>query len=347
MGPGFPSACLSKTAQGTHSKFPAGFGTMLHQPSAGIYAVRLANSRTWAVLPSAGTEEWAGEFARLLGLSTGGDGADTLLRLERLGPAPGRELRPWWVPPAGYPRNGWHIRLSPGLELWRHPEVMEDIAVLGDCRDRATVAMQMRYALYPLYESTVLGGGLPLHAALIEKDGRGVLLAGRSGVGKSTASSRIPAPWKTLADDFALVVRDGRGCWHAHPLPTWSAVASGGNAPMGRTCCSVPLAAVFFLIQSENDEVADPGRGAASVMMDEAAMMVLKSIESSDEPVQRLPIRRRIFENAASLAAAVPCYVLRLSLTGRFWEKIEEALEVQEADNGPVEGAARNSHVAQ
>jgi SynChlorMet cassette protein ScmC len=306
---------------------------MRHHLSNRIYTVRLANGRKWAILPSSATAEWAGELARLMGLSEKGDRADTLLRLERIGPAPGGELRPWWIPPAGYPENGWHVRISPGLELWRHPEVKESIAVLRDDRERATVAMQMRYALYPLYEETVLCGGLPLHAALLEKQGRGILLAGRSGVGKSTASRRIPAPWKPLADDFALVVRDGRGCWHAHPLPTWSAVASGGNAPMGPTCCSVPLAAVFFLIQSENDEVADPGRGAASVMMDEAAMMVLKSIESSDEPVQRLPMRRRIFENAASLAAAVPCYVLRLSLTGRFWEEIEKALDTKKGQS--------------
>jgi SynChlorMet cassette protein ScmC len=292
-----------------------------------IYTVRLANGHTWGVCASVDTMDWAVTLARLMGLSAERDEADTLLRLERVDPVQVMKHRPWWVPSAGYPGNGWHVRISPGLELWRHPQVKESIAVLHDDRDRATVAMQMRYALYPLYESTVMGSGLPLHAALIEKDGMGILLAGRSGVGKSTASSRIPAPWKPLGDDFALVVRDGRGCWHAHPLPTWSAVASGGNAPMEPTCRSLPLAAVFFLVQSEKDERVDPGRGAASVMMDEAAMMVLRSIESSDEPVQRLPIRRRIFENAASLAAAVPCFLLRLSLTGRFWERIEEILE--------------------
>ena len=37
-------------------------------------------------------------------------------------------------------------------------------------------------------------------------------------------------------------------------------------------------------------------------------------------------VRARIFENACSLAASVPVYRLRLSLTGRFWENIEEVL---------------------
>jgi hypothetical protein len=27
------------------------------------------------------------------------------------------------------------------------------------------------------------------------------------------------------------------------------------------------------------------------------------------------------------MVSAVPCFILRLSLTGRFWEKIEEVLE--------------------
>jgi len=303
-----------------------GFRPMRYHRTARIYTVRLANGHSWAILPSEQTADWAGEFARLLGFSTKRATVDALLKLMRISPMPGREHRPWWVPPVGFPRDGWHVRLSPGLELWRHPMVKGAIAALDDCRDRAAVAMQMKYALYPFYENTILGGGLPLHAALIEEGGRGILLAGRSGVGKSTVSRRIPSPWMPLADDFALAVRDGQGLWHAHPLPTWSAFSSGGDAPMAPTCRSVPLAAVFCLVQSESDEVIDPGRGAASVMIDEAAMMVLRTIEASNEPVQGSPMRRRIFENAAALAASVPCYMLRLSLTGRFWEKIEEVL---------------------
>lgn len=39
-----------------------------------------------------------------------------------------------------------------------------------------------------------------------------------------------------------------------------------------------------------------------------------------------LPNRKQVFANAASLAAAVPAYRLNVSLTGRFWEKIEDVL---------------------
>jgi hypothetical protein len=35
----------------------------------------------------------------------------------------------------------------------------------------------------------------------------GILLAGRSGVGKSTAVQRLLHPWQALADDVTLVVR--------------------------------------------------------------------------------------------------------------------------------------------
>ncbi len=34
-----------------------------------------------------------------------------------------------------------------------------------------------------------------------------------------------------------------------------------------------------------------------------------------------------IFDNAVSIARDIPAYILRVSLQGRFWEKIEEVLE--------------------
>jgi hypothetical protein len=38
------------------------------------------------------------------------------------------------------------------------------------------------------------------------------------------------------------------------------------------------------------------------------------------------PRRRQIFNNSYSIAAAVPAYILQVSLTGGFWERIEGVL---------------------
>lgn len=68
-------------------------------------------------------------------------------------------------------------------------------------------------------------------------------------------------------------------------------------------------------------------------MLDGAAMMVFRSVDSFTVRDGRPELRRRIFSAASSLASAVPCFVLRLSLTGRFWEKIERVLDMKQGDS--------------
>jgi hypothetical protein len=46
-----------------------------------------------------------------------------------------------------------------------------------------------------------------------------------------------------------------------------------------------------------------------------------------DQTVEKKLLGGNAFANAAAMAEAVPTYILRLSLTGRFWEKIEKVLE--------------------
>ena len=127
-------------------------------------------------------------------------------------------------PRTGATGQGWQVRRSPFLEIWRHRAVREIVCGLHETADFLQVREQMRCALFPVYDLTVRRGGLPLHGALVEHDGRGVLLVGRSGVGKSTACRRLPPRWNALGDDLALAVRRPGGGFAVHPLPTWSAV---------------------------------------------------------------------------------------------------------------------------
>jgi SynChlorMet cassette protein ScmC len=95
-------------------------------------------------------------------------------------------------------------------------------------------------------------GGLLLHGALAERDGRGVLLVGPPGMGKSTASGRLPPPWISHSDDATLVVRDQSGRYWAHPWPTWSRLMFGRGGGRWRTAKAVPLNAVFVLARGPN-----------------------------------------------------------------------------------------------
>lgn len=221
----------------------------------------LDDGASWAIRASGDTGAWAEELAAIMGMGEADRAPGAALRVVRVTPVPGREKPPWWSPPEGFPREGWRVRVSPGLELWSHPDVAETIGAIGRYPDRESTILQMRHALYPLYEQTVLRGGLPVHAALLERGGRGVLLAGRSGAGKSTACRRVPPPWRALGDDMALVVRVDTGQYRAHPLPTWSALRDGGPARTWDVGRSIPLDAVFFLVQAREDDAVPTGGG--------------------------------------------------------------------------------------
>jgi SynChlorMet cassette protein ScmC len=184
----------------------------------------------------------------------------------------------------------------------------------------------MRYALYPILDGAVCDGGLPLHAALVEREGVGILIAAASGVGKSTCCRRLPAPWNVLSDDMSLVVPAADGIWQAHPLPTWSAIKAGEVTWPCRINTGIPVEAIFFLIRSETDGVDKLGRGVSAIGIKDNSSICFHYLDRYFHEAHHRPLRKKIFDNAVLLTARLLVYALRASLHGRFWEKIEEVL---------------------
>ncbi len=170
-------------------------------------------------------------------------------------------------------------------------------------------------------------GGVPIHGALAERDGIGVILAAPSGTGKTTASNRLPAPWRSLCDDTTLVVRDPQGNYWAHPWPTWSRFLDGGPGGTWDVQSAVPLKGIFFLAQEVEDRVERVGPGQAVSLLGEcvrqASMFMPQGL--SKEETRALHLER--FNNLCAMARVIPAHVLHISLTGPFWQEIEQALE--------------------
>jgi SynChlorMet cassette protein ScmC len=158
----------------------------------------------------------------------------------------------------------------------------------------------------------------------------GILLAGRSGVGKSTASTRLPPPWHALADDVTLVVRDGGGVYWAHPWPTWSWFFSKEDYRPGGGVWdvqqAVPLRALFVLEQGKEDLVGPMGPGHAVALLTELARQTSRHF-LRDMPLDEIAaFNLQRFENLCALARAVPAYLLHVSLDGPFWTEIERVM---------------------
>ena len=170
-------------------------------------------------------------------------------------------------------------------------------------------------------------GGVLLHGALAEKDGAGVILAAPGGTGKSTASGRFPPPWRSLCDDTTLVVPDALGNYWAHPWPTWSRFLWGDSGGTWDVQHAVPLKGVFFLSRALEDHVESIGPGHALSLLVESAQQAsqLMGRGLATEETRALHLER--FDNLCALARVVPAHLLHISLTGAFWEEIEQTLE--------------------
>lgn len=188
--------------------------------------------------------------------------------------------------------------------------------------------ISMRQALYPVYRKTESLGGLPLHAALLEMNGKGVAIAGPSGAGKSTCSQRIPSPWRVLGDEEQLVVRDSNGSYQAHPFPTWSRYIRHESERTWDVQYHVPLEGLFFLIKSERDAVEALGQGDAAVLIYKSAWQILRERSPILDAENLRQRKRETFENACRMSKSIPSFLLSASLDGMFWKNIENALNL-------------------
>jgi len=177
-------------------------------------------------------------------------------------------------------------------------------------------------------------GGVLLHGALVEKDGIGVILAAPGGTGKTTASERLPAPWRSLSDDATLVVRDSQGNYLAHPWPTWSRFLNGGQGGRWDVQSNVPVKGIFFLSRAVEDRAESIGPGQAVSLLVESAGQTTQLMTRGLSKKETRALHLERFNNICALAQVVPTHMLHISLTGAFWQEIEQML-----DGGHREGA--------
>jgi SynChlorMet cassette protein ScmC len=296
---------------------------------------RLELGRTlWHFIGTEKTEDWLAKFARILELEPWRPGPSPRQAIRRLFFIGGRD---WtadsdtsfqsFAAAAGLPREGWKPHyLNPALI--RTHTASQDVVLEVRLIDHSELAVEnMAKSCFALYEPIVAGEGLVLHAALIERNGLGVALAGSGGTGKSTCTRRLPAAWKALCDDTCLILPDGRGGFQAHPFATWSDYLWKRSEGTWKVESHVPLAAVFFLKKAEEDRAEPIGRGEASIYLSRSSHEILSVFLRFTDRDRARSLRRKIFENACSLSRAVRAYSLEVELEGRFWTKIEKALD--------------------
>lgn len=171
------------------------------------------------------------------------------------------------------------------------------------------------------------GGGVLMHGALAEWNGMGVIMTAPSGTGKTTASNRLPPPWRSLSDDTTLVVRDSSGNYFGHPWPTWSRFVEGGPGGEWDVQKAVPLRGIFFLSRSVEDRTERLGTGHAVSLLLECVKHVSLYMAPGLRREKIMALYREQFNNLCDLTRVIPVHMLHISLGGVFWQAIEKTLE--------------------
>jgi len=294
------------------------------------YCMRLANGQGWQITATEQVSPWVEELSRIMELKEcDSDGYPKLVFVhqengEEKNGEPFCHLHPKLKD--SLPPSGWNPQDFVWLQIWTHPNILDIICEVKSQEGTEEEVLAMRMALQPIYQRNQDSGGLPFHAALLEWNGFGVLLAASGSTGKSTCCCRLRSPWRALCDDEALVVRDNKKGYLVHPFPTWSDYFLNRSEQTWNVQRYLPMAAIFFLEQAEGDKVTPIGQGRAAALLYESATQVCARNWMTFSHEQLTIARRRLFENVCDLAKEIPAYKLEVSLEGDFWEKMEKVL---------------------
>ena len=154
-----------------------------------------------------------------------------------------------------------------------------------------------------------------MHGALMARDGRGVLLCGPSGIGKSTTAGRMQAEgFEVLADDCFLLRRSDDGAYFARPLPTWSIYLFGKEALAGCDARrEVPVSHLFILGRSTERYTPLDARTALLGCANAFADMVKWHIFRYPAELAAA-LTDRALAAAERLVRELPCGALQLTL---------------------------------
>jgi MoaA/NifB/PqqE/SkfB family radical SAM enzyme len=148
-----------------------------------------------------------------------------------------------------------------------------------------------------------------LHAAGVVIGGKGLLLVGHSGAGKTTAAKMLQAHGEVLCDDRIIVRHHPEGL-RIHG--TWShgdlADVSAGSAP---------LCAILFLEKADANRLVPVKKGIAAARL--LAQHVVKSLVTADWWEKILALMEQ-------MAREVPAYRLEFDKSGRMAEAVMKIL---------------------
>lgn len=287
------------------------------------YNLTLADGNNWLLEAEPELADWFGDFSKILSLTKNDLAADNSISFfstENLNEDLKQQL---------LSGGDWEFYFDAcPIDLWINKNRNKSIIGIdkSSFNVRELYYMYMMASLSPLFFWSLKGGGIPIHAALVTFNGKGVLISATGDTGKTTCCNRLPKKeWHPLCDDLALLVKDKNGELFAHPLPTWSDYMIRNEANYWQVQRPVPIKAVFFLEQSNSDNV-EPLAALETFVRLLSAVKQSWVLDMEEEQLAKRNRNNIIFNNTQAIAKEIPGYSLQATLNGSFWKHIEEVL---------------------
>jgi SynChlorMet cassette protein ScmC len=301
--------------------------TGFYKPGAGPnlpgFSLRLGDGSLWWIAGSPEAASIAEKLAAIMELEEGDpEDAHLMFFYER------HADQQWFKHPR-LQDQGWSNLRHFFYRLSFHPRLRHFLGEYDKSNPNSSPYGMMCEALPSIHWESICRGGLPFHAALLEFQGQGVILAAAGETGKSTCCRRLPPPWRARCDDEVLAVLSPQGRYLAHPFPTWTDYLWERAPNTWKVEAAVPLAGIFFFEQAPEDDCVPLKDVDAAVAAITSAGQVMGRFLSWCDAGEARRLRLNMFDNACEIVKQVPTFHLRVSLTGKFWDKIKAALDWQ------------------
>ena len=296
------------------------------------YCMELANGQSLCLVGTNGIRSWLGKLASVIELGH----CETNVECPRIIFIQYDLNKVEEIKPTHYldsdmqsslPSSGWIFCDYISTQFWFHPDSLDIICNVSQEINYETDIIRMWHTMRLIYRWSQSFGCIPLHAALVEKDGVGVVLAAQGGTGKSTCCRRIPSPWHALCDDEVLVVPDKHGHYMVHPFPTWSDYLIRRQTKTWNIQQYVPLSSIFFLDRLQSDQVITIKQGKSALYINNSSDQIFGDKLRDSNQEEYLSIKKKSFDNSCQIAKTVPVFKLQISLDSQFWKEIEKVLE--------------------
>jgi SynChlorMet cassette protein ScmC len=277
------------------------------------YHLGLKNGQQWILEADPDLEDWLQRFASILMIH------ETV----------SQQNIPLWrfcIKKKGvrdYAGDSWISSKSPWLSIYSKTDGTDLITEIAPYSrdDPNEDIIRMMLAIQSLYLAVWPCGGIPVHAAMLEKKGQAILIAAPGGTGKSTCATRIPPPWSAPCDDSVLLI-PWNGAYYAHPLPTWSDHLIRNHRDrkwdIGH---AVPVTGLWFLEQGEVDGGTPVGKGEAASRLYQSAVQISgPCIRKQGNEELYADWHTALFNRCCDAVSHLSCGILRVTLTGKFWE---------------------------